>query len=269
MDVDGQGVSPVLAGVDPPSTLPGPLQIDWRRLAAPTPDPAPFTAGLLDGLPEAARRWLAHSIAPGTPLRRAAVFRQDGEIKVGRWQRYEADWVLAAPDGFVWAATTHLGPVFIRGFDRYTRGSGQMRWRLFGRIPLLSARGPDVTRSALGRFLGELCFVPAAALSPLVSWEHLDDRRSTACIGAAGQAHRVTLTVADSGRLERVDLPRWGNPDGRAFREHTFTAVMDGPEATYDGFTVPLGCRAGWWHCPDGCAEEEFIRFTLDDADYR
>ena len=96
-----------------------------------------------------------------------------------------------------------------------------MKWRLFGRIPFLSAQGPDVARSALGRHLGELCFVPAAALSPFVSWEHLDDRRST------------------------------------------------GPEATYDGFTIPVGCRAGWWHCPDGCAKEEFIRFALEEADYR
>jgi hypothetical protein len=144
MDVDGQDVSPVLAGVDPPSALPEPLRIDWRRLTAPTTDPARFTPALLDGLPGPARRWLAHAIAPGTPL---------------------------------------------------------------------------------------------------VSWEHLDDRRSTARIDAGGQAHRVTLTVADSGRLERVDVPRWGNPDGREFREHTFTAVMNGPETTYDGFTIPLGGR--------------------------
>ena len=245
------------------------MRVDWRRLTNPTSDPALFAPALLDGLPGPARRWLAHSIAPGTPLRRVGAFRQRGEIKIGRWLRYEADWVLAPPDGFVWAATTHLGPLFIRGFDRYTRGSGQMRWRLLGRIPLVSADGPDIARSALGRLLSELCFVPAAVLSPLVRWEHLDDRRCVACVDAGGRPHRVTLTVADSGRLERVDLPRWGNPDGGQYPEHTFTAVMDGPEVTYDGFTVPLSGRAGWWHCPDGCATEEFIRFSLDGGDYR
>jgi hypothetical protein len=253
-----------------PIALPEPLRIDWRRLTAPTTDPAPFTPRMLDGLPEAARRWLAHVITPGTPLRRAAVFRQHGEIKVGRWQRYEADWALAPPNGFIWTATTRLGPLFIRGFDRYTRGSGQMSWRLFDRIPFVSADGPDVTRSALGRLLGELCFVPAAALSPLVRWEPLDDHRSVACVDAAGWTHRITLTVAETGRLERVDLPRWGDPDGQGFREHTFSALMDGPEGSFGGgFTIPLRCRAGWWQCPDGCASEEFIRFTVDRADYR
>ncbi len=91
---------------------------------------------------------------PRYALLRSAVFAQHGEIKVGRWQRYEADWLLAPPEGFIWAATTHLGPVFIRGFDRYTAGAGQMRWRLFGRVPLLSATGSDVTRSAMGAWRG-------------------------------------------------------------------------------------------------------------------
>jgi hypothetical protein len=259
----------VAIAVAAPRALPEPVRIDWRRLVTPTVDPAPFTPDLLDGLPAPARRWLEHAIAPGTPLRRAAVLHQRGEIKVGRWQRFEADWVLAPPEGFVWAATTHLGPLSIRGFDRYTRGSGQMAWRFLGRIPVLSADGRDVDRSALGRLVGELFFVPGAVLSPLVRWEHLDDRRTVACVDAGGRTYRVTLTVAVSGRLERLDLLRWGNPDGREFREHTFTALMDSPEGTFDGFTVPLACRAGWWHCPDRCANEEFIRFTLDRADYR
>ena len=255
--------------VEAPAALPGPLRIDWRRLAAPTIDPAPFTPDLLDGLPEPARRWLEHAIAPGTPLRRAAVLRQRGEIKVGRWQRFEADWVLAPPEGFIWAATTHLGPLSIRGFDRYTRGSGQMAWRFLGRIPFLSAEGPDVDRSAMGRLVGELFFVPAAALSPLVRWEHLDDRRSVACVDAGGRTHRVTLTVAVSGRLERLDLLRWGNPDGQGVpRAHLHRS--DGqPGGDVRRVHCPAGCRAGWWHCPDRCANEEFIRFTLDRADYR
>jgi hypothetical protein len=259
----------VTTDVEVPTALPDPLRMDWRQLAAPTVDPAPFTPDLLDGLPAPARRWLEHAIAPGTLLRRAAVLHQRGEIKVGRWQRFEADWVLAPPKGFIWAATTHLGPLFIRGFDRYTRGSGQTAWRFLGRFPVLSADGPDIDRSALDRLVGELFFVPAAALSPLVRWEHLDDRRSVACVDAGGRTKRVTLTVAESGRLERLDLPRWGNPDGQGLRDHTFTALMDGPEGTFDGFTIPLACRAGWWRCPDRCANEEFIRFAVDRADYR
>ena len=258
---------PMSAG--PPMTLPEALRGHWLALSAPTSGAARFAPERLDGLPTPVRRWLARAIAPGTPLLRAAVLRQHGEIKVGRWQRYEADWLLAPPAGFIWAATTHLGPVFIRGFDRYTEGAGQMRWRLLGRVPLMSATGADVTRSAMGRLAGELFFVPAVALSDAVTWAPVDERRAVALVDAAGWMHRVTVTVAQSGRLERIDVPRWGNPDGKGYREHLFTALLEEPEGCFDGFTVPLSARAGWWQCPDHCADAEFLRFTIDRVSYR
>jgi hypothetical protein len=92
-----------------------------------------------------------------------------------------------------------------------------------------------------------------------VAVDRTDDRP-----GAVGPRLLDGLPEAARRWLARAIAP--GTPLRRAA---VFRAVMDGPEATYDGFTVPLGCRAGWWHCPDGCAEEEFIRFALDDADYR
>jgi hypothetical protein len=245
------------------------LHEDWERLAVATTTPAGFDPVMLTDLPEPVRRWLTHAIAPGTPLRRVAVLHQHGQIKIGRWQRYDADWILAPPHGFIWAATTRLGPLSIRGFDRYTNGTGEMRWRLFGRIPFIRTLGPDVTRSAIGRLAGELCFVPAAALALGVRWKEIDDHRAVACIEVGGRTNRVTITVNDAGALDRVDVPRWGQPEGRTFGEHLFTAVLDGPEATFDGFTIATTARAGWWHCPDRCAASEFIRFTIDHASYR
>jgi hypothetical protein len=44
---------------------------------------------------------------------------------------------------------------------------------------------------------------------------------------------------------------------------------LDAPQATLDGFTIAASARTGWWHCPDRCATEEFIRFTVEHASYR
>lgn len=38
------------------------------------------------GLPEPARRWLSHAIAPGTPLWNRAELTMHGQIKLGRWR---------------------------------------------------------------------------------------------------------------------------------------------------------------------------------------
>jgi hypothetical protein len=251
-----------------PPGLPERLRADWRALTEGTGDPASFHPDLVSGLPAPARRWLVHAIAPGAQLRHAAVFTQHGEIKVGRWQRFEADWALAPLDGFIWAARTHLGPVCIAGFDRFTGGAGEMRWRLFGVVPFIGAGGPDISRSAMGRLAGEFCFVPAVALSPHVGWERIDDHRVAAHLDLKGRDHRVTLTVGRSGALCRVDLERWGDPDHKTFRAHRFTAVFHGGEVSFDGFTIPAQAHAGWWDCPDDCADESFIRFTIDRARY-
>jgi hypothetical protein len=227
------------------------------------------------GLPEPVRRWLTHAIAPGTPLRRVAVLHQQGQIKVGRWRRYEADWVLAPPYGFIWTATTRLGPLWIRGVRPLHQWHRRDALAPVRPHPVHQSVGPDVTRSAIGRLASEFCFVPAFALAPAVRWEELDDHRAVASIGVGDHANTVTITVDDTGSLDRVDVPWWGQPDGKTFGEHLFTALRDGPEGTFDGFTIAATARAGWWHCPDRCATSEFIcatsefiRFTIDHASY-
>jgi hypothetical protein len=122
------------------------------------------------------------------------------------------NWALSPLTGFIWSATTHLGPITISGYDRYTRGSGETRWRLFGRLPFMTASGADVTRSAAGTRAAEFCFVPATALAPQVRWNEVDHHQATATIDLAGISHPVTITVATDGTLTRVDVPRWGQP---------------------------------------------------------
>ena len=43
----------------------------------------------------------------------------------------------------------------IGGFDRLVDGEGEMRWKLLGLFPVMTASGPDISRSAAGRFMTE------------------------------------------------------------------------------------------------------------------
>jgi hypothetical protein len=52
-----------------------------------------------------------------------------GHIRLGGWRPFTAQQVLA-PSGFVWAATARVAGLPVTGFDRYSSGTGQMRWRL-------------------------------------------------------------------------------------------------------------------------------------------
>ncbi|MFG2090540.1 MULTISPECIES: DUF6544 family protein [unclassified Spirillospora] len=240
----------------------------WRDLATPSEPGRPYDPDMVRDLPAPARRWLNHAIRAGTPLRGAALLEMRGRIRLGAWwPSFHATQILSPPSGFVWAATAHAAGLTVRGYDRYSGGKGEMRWRLMGAVPVMSAKGPDISLSAAGRLASEFVFVPAVALSPAVRWEPVDDQRARAHVAIAGRDHAVTLTVAPDGALRVVSLPRWGSPGNGPFREHPFSVIVE-EEAAFGGYTIPSTVSAGWSWGSERQPAGEFIRFTLDRADH-
>jgi hypothetical protein len=266
---DGGGIAAAPPPAAPPAGLPAAVRDDWVSLASPPPPLERFDPESTAGLPVAAERWLRHAIDPGAPLATAVELTMRGEIRIGSWQSFSARQVLAPGRGSIWAAS--VGPTVMRtrGFDRYTRGSGEMRWRLYGLIPVMSAAGEDVTRSAAGRLAGELVFCPTAALTPDVGWSGSDERSAVAEITIADRAHRVTLEVDEAGMLRSAVLPRWGDAGGGDYRERSFRVAFEG-ERRFGPYTIPSVLRAGWTELgEDGWPEDEFFRATIDSASFR
>ncbi len=205
--------------------------------------PDNFYPDLVSGLPEPARRWLQYSIRPGTPLADSAQLSMHGTIRLGSWRPFTARQVILADAGFIWAARSRLFRLPLAGFDRYLDGFGEMRWRLAGLIPVMSAHGPDVTLSAAGRLAGELVLVPTRLVG--ASWTPAGADSAEFCVQIGPRLHRVRITVAADGRLRGVSLQRWGNPDGAGFRDHLFAVAMDG-EIAAAGIRIPRELRASW-----------------------
>jgi hypothetical protein len=218
-------------------------------------------------LPEPARRWLAHAVDPGMPPSASVELEMHGEIRLGRWRRFRARQTIAPGRGFVWAAVVGRFPMRITGHDRYENGAGDMRWRLLGAIPVMSASGDDVTRSAAGRLAGESVLCPSALAAPGVPWRALDDRRATATLVVDGLATDVTITVGDDGRLLEVTFPRWGDPDGEGFRQGVFRVACDA-ERRFGAHTITSRLRAGWGD-EQGWDGEEFFRAEIEAARFR
>ena len=86
-------------------TVPGgarAVRRDWLHLAEPAGPLPAFDPAMLAGLPEPARRWLGHAIAPETPLWRSVELSMRAQIRLGRWRSFTARQVLAPPDGYIW-----------------------------------------------------------------------------------------------------------------------------------------------------------------------
>jgi hypothetical protein len=242
---------------------------DWTALDAATGPSAAFEVASVAGLPEPVRRWLRHAIAEGTPLARSVQLDMRGEIRIGRWAPFTAVQRMSVTDGFVWAATARPLGLPVVGFDRWTRETGAMRWRLFDAVPLISATGEDITRSAAGRHAGELLLhLPTAALSREVDWHGLDSDRAVAVVRVGGDSHGVTLRVGPDGALTELVMQRWGPLRRGSFGWQSFGATLSG-EFQVGGLTIPRRVTAGWHYGTDGWPAGQFIRWSVDQVTYR
>jgi hypothetical protein len=220
-------------------------------------------------LPESARRYLEHSIAPGTPLASAVRLRMHGEIKLKGWCPFEAEQVIRRDRGMIWQASVRMYGLAIKGSDRIVDGEGGMEWRLFGLIPFLKASGPDISRSAAGRVQAESVWLPSIFLGPDVAWTATDASRPRVRFPMQGQSPEVELAIGPDGRLQGIHMQRWGNPEGKEFHLADFGGSVE-EEGTFDGYTIPTRLRIGWHPGTDRFESEgEFFRVRIDEAEFR
>jgi hypothetical protein len=188
-----------------------------------------------------------------------------GHIRIGAWRPFAATQVLAPGVGFIWSANTKVAGVPVLGYDKYVDGVGEMRWRLGGLVPVMSARNPDISTSAAGRLAAESVFVPTAFAA--AKWSDDDDGvHSTWQID--GHQESVDLQIDDNGRLCGLVMRRWGNPNGAPFARYPFGVTVDA-EREFGGITIPTKVRAGWWWRTDRQPAGEFFRATITDAVFR
>jgi len=223
-----------------------------------------------DHLPEAARRYLAHAIAPGTKLASAVRLQMHGEIKLKNWIPFTAEQVICWEHGLIWRATAWMkGFLPIFGSDRILDGVGAMDWKLLGLFPVMTATGSDITRSAVGRLQSESALLPSVFCGDDVSWVSTDSSLLHSSFVVEREKAELDFTLEQTGRLKTFKLPRWGNPEGAECRYVDFGAIIE-EEGTFSGYTIPTRLRVGWYFGSDRFESEgEFFRATIDGAIYR
>ncbi|MEC4894868.1 MAG: DUF6544 family protein [Oscillatoria sp. PMC 1051.18] len=227
-----------------------------------------FHAKQLSQLPQAAQSYLEHAIAPGTKLASAVRLKMHGEIKLRGWLPFTAEQVISRSRGTIWSATVSMNGLPIRGSDRIVDGVGAMQWKLWGLIPVMQASGLEIAKSTFGRFQAELVWLPSIFCGNEVSWT-TNSSQLQVSFPALDDRGELSLTTENTGRLNSVELRRWGNPDNTEFRYLNFGGIVE-QEGNFGGYTIPTRLRVGWYMNSDRFESEgEFFRVTVDDAIYR
>jgi len=261
------------AGLDTPEVIDGPAadrcdvqRCDVQRCDVERRDVVErFDPDAVRQQPEVVRRWLGRALAPGATLGGAVQLQMHGHIRIGgAWRPFEADQVLA-PRGYIWAATAHLGALSVKGFDRYTGGTAEMRWKLLGLVPIVRASGRDSAMSAAGRLASEIVLAPTGFAG--ADWEETPD--PNVARGTFSFPHgleRIDVRVAADGQVQSASMLRWGNPDAGAFARHPFGAYLSDSETFAGGLTIPTSVRAGWGWGTDAWESGEFFRARITGA---
>ena len=225
----------------------------WQEIAnRPRTTTAFYDPSLVTDLPEIARRYFNHAIAPGTELTTAVILEMEGQFLLGDkagFQSFEmrARQILDAPSDFVWIVDMRSGPMMVSGSDGLHKSRAWTRMSMFQAIPLVQIPATEgLDRSALTRPALEAVWAPAALL-PIngAIWTQLGPDKARVTVGRGDRRIDIFMTIAESGRVLDVVANRWSdaNPE-KVFQHQPFGGTME-EEATFGGYTIPSVVHVG------------------------
>jgi hypothetical protein len=194
-------------------------EIDDLFAASAPAEPAAVTEADLAGLPEPVQRWLRYAGVVGKSRPTTVRLKQEGELRLGErgWFPFTAEeYYTTNPPGFVWTVKLEMAPlVSVVGRDAYLEGRGSMDMRLLGLVPVAKDSGPEMDQGDLLRYLNEIMWFPAGAISPYITWEAIDATSARATMTYAGVSAPATFFFDDQGRLTNMVAERFDREDGR------------------------------------------------------
>ncbi len=228
--------------------------------------PAVLTEDDLRGLPAPVQRWLRYSRVVGTERPATIRLKQEGQFRTGEgqaWLPFEAEQHFTTdPPGFIWSVSMRMAPlVTITGRDRYANGTGEIEMRVLSLIPVAEKRGGSLNQAALLRYLAEIGWFPAAAVSPYIAWQSLDDNAARATISHGGLTASATFSFDAQGHLTTVVAERHDDARNTLVR----WSGINHAYGELGGVPVPMEGEA-IWHYDSG--DFSYIRLRIVEIEY-
>jgi hypothetical protein len=148
------------------------------------------------------------------------------------WMKFDAEqhnFLGQSPSRLFLLRATRAGlPVDV--FHRFIDDAATFRVRLLSLVPMVDARGPELTRAETVTLFNDLCFfAPAALIDPAIRWEPKDDRSARAHFTRG--PHTITAELWFDEQGELVDFSSDDRSrraaDGTFVKDHWTTPVRD------------------------------------------
>lgn len=200
-------------------------------------------------LPEVIRRWLLRSKVVGKPMVKTIYLKQRGQMKTaptGSWMPFEAEQTNTIPQpAFIWQTTMNPFPVVnITGRDRYYQGRGNMLIEVLSVLPIVNSDGKTIDQGSMLRFLGEMVWFPAGAISPYLSWKEIDARTARATMTFGNVQADGIFRFDEHGDVVSFEANRYYDRKEGATLEKWFIRTKDYRE--FEGIRIPAQGEVTW-----------------------
>jgi hypothetical protein len=229
------------------------LQSEWDELKSGVVAPKNDTIReeQLKDLPYIVQKWLRQSGTVGNPSISHAYIRQRGNmiLEAESTQKFDFEGIeyfdIKQPS-FIWSTKVYYAswlPLTVR--DKWVDGEGAMLVKLLHVAKVVNAKADDALNKASAiRFLGEMCWMPSAALEPYVQWQEIDSVSALATLTYKEKSYSGTFFFSEDGKVETFEALRQFGTEKDA-KEYPWQVVVQEHD-TFKGYTIPSRCMVTW-----------------------
>jgi hypothetical protein len=208
-----------------------------------------ITEADIEALPGCIQKWLKNAMVIGQEKVFSARLKQKGVMRTKQespWMPFQAEQYFRTDEpGFIWKAKMKAAPMFnIVARDQYVDGHGNMLIKMLALKTISDATGKEMDQGTLLRYLAELQWFPAGALSPVIQWEEIDSNSAKATMRYQGVAASALYQFNSQGELVYFEAERYGEFDGR-FSLETWSGVSH-EYKVMDGVKIPTKGEVTW-----------------------
>ena len=220
-------------------------------------------------VPPIVKKWLRYTGVRDQEHVQTVYLEQKGSMKTepeGKWMPFIAKQYYRLQDAsFIWTVDVESGPFLqIQGRDKLINGESEMLILAYHLFPVVKEGYHEkINRSAMIRYLAEICLFPQAALYKNIQWEAVSENSAKATLTVKNIQVSGIFTFSDSGELYSFESERfYGGATDAQLR--TWVAEMyDYRE--FNGYRLPTSCKITW-KLPEG--NFEFFRMEIPYVEY-
>lgn len=184
----------------------------------------------------------------------------------GTWMPFNAtQYITSTEPGYIWNVKVRWQPmIFLTGRDKLDNGEGAMQMKLLSLWNMADVSdNEEINSGSLVRWLAEICWSPAMAVSHAIKWQAIDSATAQAIVTAGSARISGIFYFNTNGDVTKFTARRYKSGKGPSSLE-TWQVDMLGYK-TFHGIRIPNRCRVTW-KLSNG--DFTWLELEITDIDY-